>query len=176
MQDPYQTLGVAPDASEEDVKKAYRTLSRKYHPDANINNPLKDEAEAKFKEIQQAYQKIMDDRERGYSSGYGGSAYGPGYGKSPYGSGYDGDGDAGSFGGLVRLAASGRSAVLAPLAGGQDVRPAGRARRTCTFGRRPIISGAGVTRRRCMSWTESRSEGRSGISTVPRPTPAWGTT
>ena len=44
MQDPYQTLGVAPDASEEDVKKAYRTLSRKYHPDANINNPLKDEA------------------------------------------------------------------------------------------------------------------------------------
>ena len=69
MQDPYQTLGVAPDASEEDVKKAYRTLSRKYHPDANINNPLKDEAEAKFKEIQQAYQKIMDDRERGYSSG-----------------------------------------------------------------------------------------------------------
>jgi molecular chaperone DnaJ len=91
MQDPYQTLGVAPDASEEDIKRAYRTLSRKYHPDANINNPLKDEAEAKFKEIQQAYQKIIDDRERGYSSGYGGSAYG---------SGYDGDGDAGSFGGF----------------------------------------------------------------------------
>ena len=42
------------------VKKAYRKLSRQYHPDANINNPKKDEAEAKFKEVQQAYQQIMD--------------------------------------------------------------------------------------------------------------------
>ncbi len=36
--------------------------SRKYHPDANINNPLKEEAEVKFKEVQQAYQQIMDER------------------------------------------------------------------------------------------------------------------
>ena len=73
MSDPYSILGVDRNATDEEIKKAYRTLSRKYHPDANINNPHKDEAEAKFKEVQQAYQQIMDERERGYSSG---SSYG----------------------------------------------------------------------------------------------------
>ncbi|MBD9156254.1 MAG: J domain-containing protein, partial [Lachnospiraceae bacterium] len=41
MRDPYQVLGVSQDASEEEIKKAYRKLSRMYHPDANINNPNK---------------------------------------------------------------------------------------------------------------------------------------
>ena len=59
MRDPYQVLGVSQDASEEEIKKAYRKLSRMYHPDANINNPNKAQAEEKFKEIQQAYQQIM---------------------------------------------------------------------------------------------------------------------
>ena len=63
MQDPYSILGVSRDASDEDIKKAYRKLSRIYHPDANINNPNKDQAEAKFKEIQQAYQQIMKEKE-----------------------------------------------------------------------------------------------------------------
>lgn len=103
MSDPYSILGVDRNASDDEVKKAYRKLSRKYHPDANINNPNKDEAEAKFKEIQQAYRQIMDERERGYSSegyGYGGAynGYGPfggfgGYG--PFG-GFGGDGSAGT--------------------------------------------------------------------------------
>ena len=61
MTDPYQILGVSRDASDDEIKKAYRTLSRKYHPDANINNPNKDQAEAKFKEVQQAYQQIMKE-------------------------------------------------------------------------------------------------------------------
>ena len=74
MTDPYQILGVSRDASDDEVKKAYRNLSRKYHPDANINNPNKDFAEAKFKEIQQAYQQIIKERESGYSSGSYGSA------------------------------------------------------------------------------------------------------
>ena len=63
MTDPYSLLGVDRNASDDEVKKAYRRLSRKYHPDANINNPHKEEAEAKFKEVQQAYQQIMDERE-----------------------------------------------------------------------------------------------------------------
>ncbi|MFR2166944.1 MAG: DnaJ domain-containing protein [Coprococcus sp.] len=56
-------------------KKAYRRLSRKYHPDANINNPHKDEAEEKFKEIQQAYKSIVsgeaDRASYGGAGGYG---------------------------------------------------------------------------------------------------------
>ncbi len=67
MLDPYRTLGVSRNASDDEIKKAYRTLSRKYHPDSNINNPNKEMAEAKFKEIQQAYQQIMKERTRGYS-------------------------------------------------------------------------------------------------------------
>ena len=87
MTDPYQILGVSRDASDDEIKKAYRTLSRKYHPDANINNPNKDQAEAKFKEVQQAYQQIMKEREYGSSGSYGAGGYGTSGGYGSYGSG-----------------------------------------------------------------------------------------
>ena len=99
---PYDVLGVRPDASEDEIKKAYKALSRKYHPDANINNPNKEQAEEKFKQVQQAYSQIMDARKHG-ANGYGGSSYGSGtYGG--YGSGYGnsgryGSGNSGGFGG-----------------------------------------------------------------------------
>lgn len=67
MSDPYKILGISKDASDEEVKKAYRRLSRQYHPDANVNAPNIDQIEEKFKEIQQAYQQVMDEREHGYS-------------------------------------------------------------------------------------------------------------
>lgn len=71
--DPYQVLGISRDADETEIKKAYRRLSRKYHPDANINNPNKEQAEEKFKQVQAAYEQIMREREQGYSgSSYGG--------------------------------------------------------------------------------------------------------
>ena len=99
MGDPYRVLGVSRDASEEEIKKAYRSLSRKYHPDANINNPRKDEAEAKFKDVQQAYDQIMKERSGGYGSGAG-SSYGGAYGGSQYGGNPYGDfGDFWGFGG-----------------------------------------------------------------------------
>ena len=50
--DPYKILGVSPDATDEEVKKAYKQLSKKYHPDANINNPNKEQAEEMFKNVQ----------------------------------------------------------------------------------------------------------------------------
>ena len=70
MFDPYSVLGVSRDASDDEIKKAYRKLSRKYHPDANINNPNKAQAEEKFKEVQQAYEQIMKEREYGSSGNY----------------------------------------------------------------------------------------------------------
>lgn len=107
MNDPYKVLGISPGASEDEIKKAYKTLSRRYHPDANINNPNRDQAEEKFKEIQAAYQQIMNDRKNG---GYGydaqnteGSAYGNyhsgGYGSYDYGP-FGGFGGFGTFGGF----------------------------------------------------------------------------
>lgn len=68
MTDPYKVLGVAPGVSNDDIKRAYRELSRKYHPDSYVDNPLSDLAEEKFKEVQEAYQQIMNEREHGYRS------------------------------------------------------------------------------------------------------------
>jgi molecular chaperone DnaJ len=100
MYDPYAVLGIKYDASDEEVKKAYRQKSRLYHPDANINNPNKAQAEEKFKQVQQAYEQIMKDREQG-ARGYGaGTQYGPGSsyynGGSPYGDQQQYDGDTNS--------------------------------------------------------------------------------
>jgi len=74
MIDPYAVLGVTHNASDEEIKKAYRSLSRKYHPDANVNNPNKADAEEKFKQVQQAYDQIMDERQNG--SRFGHQSYG----------------------------------------------------------------------------------------------------
>lgn len=106
MKDPYEVLGIPRNASDDEVKRAYRELSRKYHPDTYANNPLSDLAEDKFKEIQEAYHEIMDMRSgngQNYSNGYGGAYgqdyggnygqgnqnYGQGYGNNPYGNPYN---------------------------------------------------------------------------------------
>ena len=56
--DPYKVLGVTPQTSDDDVKRAYRELARKYHPDNYVNNPLADLAETRMKEINEAYDMI----------------------------------------------------------------------------------------------------------------------
>lgn len=82
MNDPYQTLGVAETASDEEIKKAYRELARKYHPDNYHDNPLADLAQEKMKEINAAYEEINRRRSVGGSGHGGGQAagYGGGYG------------------------------------------------------------------------------------------------
>jgi len=90
MQDPYKVLGVDPSASDEEIKKAYRELARKYHPDRFTSNPdMAELANEKMKEINTAYDDICARRSKGDSSGgtgyngYGSySSYGPGYSSS----------------------------------------------------------------------------------------------
>ena len=87
MNDPYQILGVPETASDEEIKKAYRDLARKYHPDNYHDNPLADLAQEKMKEINAAYEQITKERASGRRSGGGSSYYGGG---ASYG-GYGGD-------------------------------------------------------------------------------------
>ena len=82
--DYYEVLGVARDATEADVKKAYRRLAMKHHPDRNPGNP---EAEGKFKEAKEAYEVLSDKDKRaaydrfghaGLQGGQGGGGFGGG--------------------------------------------------------------------------------------------------
>ena len=91
MRDPYEVLGVPSSATDEEVKKAYRNLARKYHPDNYHDSPLADVAQEKMKEINEAYEEVQSMRKNGGArqSSYGGYGRNP-YGQNPYG-GYGGD-------------------------------------------------------------------------------------
>ena len=71
MMDPYKVLGVAPGASEEEIKKAHRTLAKKYHPDVS----KEENAAEKFKEAQEAYAVLSDPEKRKQYDQFGHSAF-----------------------------------------------------------------------------------------------------
>jgi molecular chaperone DnaJ len=84
MKDYYELLGVARDASEADIKKAFRQLALKYHPDRNPDNK---ESEDKFKEVSEAYSCLIDAEKRAHYDRFG-TAEGVGAGYSPFGGGF----------------------------------------------------------------------------------------
>lgn len=85
MADYYQVLGVSRNASPEEVKKAYRKLALKCHPDKHPNDA---EAESKFKEVSEAYEVLSDSKKRQMYDQYGSSAFQQGGGASPGGAGF----------------------------------------------------------------------------------------
>ncbi len=77
MRDPYEVLGIPRTATDDEVKSAYRKLSKKYHPDNYNNSPLASVAEEKMKEINEAYDAINSQRKggaAGAAGGYSGNA------------------------------------------------------------------------------------------------------
>ena len=74
---PYEVLGVSRNASIDEIKKAYKELSRKYHPDSYVGNPLSSLAEEKFKQVQEAYDAIMKEKngDFNYAGNYNNNGY-----------------------------------------------------------------------------------------------------
>ena len=118
--DYYKILGVSKGAAKDDIKKAYRKLAHKYHPDKNPNNR---EAEDRFKEIAEAYEVLADEKKRqDYDSGrlYGAQGPGPGggwqgfggggFGGGPGGQGFTYEGDLGDLGDIFNLFGGGAQA------------------------------------------------------------------
>ena len=91
MSDPYKVLGVSPNATDDEIKAAYRELAKKYHPDSNEGNAS---AAEHFKEVNEAYDVLSDEKKRKLYDQFGHAAFEEGAGNygnaqgSPFGSGF----------------------------------------------------------------------------------------
>ncbi|MBM9832560.1 DnaJ domain-containing protein, partial [Enterococcus faecalis] len=94
----YDRLGVSKNASQDEIKKAYRKMSKKYHPDINKEAG----AEQKYKEVQEAYETLSDDQKRAAYDQYGPAGANGGFGGGGFGGGFDG----GGFGGFEDIFSS----------------------------------------------------------------------
>lgn len=106
MKDPYEVLGVPKGASQDEIKKTYRELARKYHPDHYAGNPLADLAEEKMKEINEAYAVLTKD------GGAGGTSTAGSYGSTGY---------SGSSGGSAEFAEVRRRIQAGDLEGAERI-------------------------------------------------------
>ena len=106
--DYYEVLGISRSADKDAIKKAYRKMAKKYHPDSNAGNP---DAEEKFKEVTEAYNVLSDPEKKKLYDQFGHAAFEEGAGGAGYGEGgfnrnggFDGSGFSG-FGGFVKFTA-----------------------------------------------------------------------
>jgi molecular chaperone DnaJ len=74
LKNPYEVLGIREGASEDEIKKAYREMVKKYHPDQYQDNPLSKLAEEKLREVNEAYDYLMKNTAQGQSASYGSRA------------------------------------------------------------------------------------------------------
>ena len=95
----YDILGVGKDASAEDIKKAYRNMAKKYHPDLNKDNP---QAAEKFKEVNEAYECLSDPTKKSNYDNYGDPNGAAGFGGFGGGGGSWGGGSSGGGGSISR--------------------------------------------------------------------------
>jgi DnaJ-class molecular chaperone len=151
--DPYQTLGVARDASEADIKKAYRTLAKELHPDRNKDNP---KASERFSKVTQAYDLLTDKDKRARFDR--GEIDGDGNPASPFGFGGGGGGQPGGFRpgeGGFDFGANGDAGDIFEGLFGRGAGGGGFASGFGGFGRRPQPKGANVAYRLSVSFIDA---------------------
>ena len=135
-QDYYEMLGISRDASESDIKRGYRKLAKKYHPDANPDN---DEAEQKFKEVTQAYEILSDSQKRAQYDQFGHAAFeqggggGGGYGAGGFGFDMD-DLFGGAFGDIFGGGGGARRPRNGPMQGADIRQPVSLTFEEAAFG------------------------------------------
>lgn len=93
---PYEVLEINQNATEEEIKSAYRTMVKKYHPDKHQNNPLSDLAEEKLMEVNEAYEMLTNGGYKSGNTAYGNRANNGGYGTGQSNGGFNGGGGAGA--------------------------------------------------------------------------------
>ena len=169
MNDPYSVLGITPSATEEEIKKAYRSKCKEFHPDLHPGDAA---AEEKFKEVQAAYSEIMKIKQNGgsYTGGYagGGSGYG---GQQYYRSGYGSAQQNDPFGlALTRLKPFSAAATATAVPG---MAAAHRPLTKTPVCRPPeTISMRAITPRPCTCWNPFPSVSAAPAGIIMQPWPA----
>ena len=125
--DYYEVLGVSRGASEDEIKKAYKKMARKYHPDLNPGDKT---AEEKFKEVNEAYEVLSDADKKARYDQYGHAGVDPNFGAGGFGGGFDGSFD---FGDLGDIFGSFFGGDLAAAAARIPTRPSGARVSVCPW-------------------------------------------